>query len=305
MHRPPLVAALALACALGVASLVPLTHTDQPAPAAVRVESGTPVRYVDPIFAPDEIHRSTHVYGSARDVTGRRVDLDLDLYRGPARDRATKRAIVFVHGGGFLTRSTRHKPAFTGLVRYFARLGYVTVSIEYRRRTYEQLEGRGLEGAVRDASYDAKAAVRWLRRYADYFHVDRSRIALAGTSAGAMTALRAAYSEDEGTSGNPGRSSQVRAVVDLWGSLRWERRQGGWMRDGIPLMEPGEAPVIIVHGTADRTVPYREAEDIRDRAELVGVPYRFEPIEGADHGTYTFSPTLKSWVADFLVEHLA
>ena len=75
-----------------------------------------------------------------------------------------------------------------------AKKGYVNVSINYR------LYGPGLLGrrrrqpvgciqAMIDAQHDAQAAVRFLRKNAATYRIDPNRIAIGGTSAGAITAL--------------------------------------------------------------------------------------------------------------------
>jgi poly(3-hydroxybutyrate) depolymerase len=74
----------------------------------------------------------------------------------------------------------------------------VTTSIDYRLRS------GNLGQAITDAQHDAQAAVRWLRRHADQYRIDPERIAIGGTSAGAITALYVGnHAEDPGTSGNP------------------------------------------------------------------------------------------------------
>ena len=68
-----------------------------------------------------------------------------------------------------------------------------------------------------DATEDARAAVRAMRAYAAQYRIDSSRIALSGDSAGAITSLWLGYrkgrAQQNGTSGNPGFSSDVRLVM--------------------------------------------------------------------------------------------
>ena len=73
--------------------------------------------------------------------------------------------------------------------------------------------------AIIDAQHDAQAAVRFLRANAATYGVDTDRIAIGGTSAGAITALNVGYNPDDpGTSGNPGQSSAVKGAVSLSGA---------------------------------------------------------------------------------------
>jgi acetyl esterase/lipase len=60
--------------------------------------------------------------------------------------------------------------------------------------------------------HDAQAAVRWLRANAATYRLDPSRIAIGGSSAGAITAMMVSYNAvDPGSSGNPGYPSDVAA----------------------------------------------------------------------------------------------
>lgn len=42
-------------------------------------------------------------------------------------------------------------------------------------------------------------------------------------------------------------------------------------------------PFLLVHGTADRVVPFGQSEALRDALAAAGVPVRLVPVAGADH----------------------
>src|SRR3954469_9746638 len=86
------------------------------------------VRYRDQVFS--SVNTTTDLtYGSAPDADGNPVALKLDLYQ-PAGDTIAKRpALVWVHGGGF---TMGDKGSGRGMTTFFAKLGYVAVSINYR-----------------------------------------------------------------------------------------------------------------------------------------------------------------------------
>jgi acetyl esterase/lipase len=91
--------------------------------------------------------------------------------------------------------------------------GYVAVSINYR------LIGDCFRGAA-PAGYDVRAAVRYVRSQAQAWNVDPDRVALMGTSAGAIAALRAAYINDDGdVTANAGYASDPQAVVSMSGVM--------------------------------------------------------------------------------------
>jgi carboxylesterase type B len=238
-----------------------------------------PLRYRDGVFSVVTTTRDV-TYGSAVDQEGETVTLALDVYR-PAGDTVTERpAIVWVHGGSFAFGS-KTSPEIVDEATTFAKKGFVSVSINYR------LSPNGCTTvtaecvtAIVDAKHDAQAAVRFLRAHADDYGVDDSRIAIAGTSAGAITALNVGYGpEDVGDSGNPGFASTVRAAVSLSGAKI------------LTTANPGEAAALLFHGTADGLVPYQWALNTVAEAKGAGLQAFLTTFEGAGHVPYTENRT--------------
>lgn len=233
-----------------------------------------PTRYRDEVF-PTVTTTSDVVYGNAPDQAGVAVELKLDVYR-PAGDTVTARpAIIWVHGGGFRSGS-KTSPEIVDEATTFAKKGYVTFSISYRLSPNGcfPIAAECLE-AITDAREDAQAAVRFLRANAATYGVDTDRIGIAGTSAGAITALNVAYGpETVGNSGNPGYSSEVRAAVSLSGARI------------LTTPNAGEAPALLFHGTADTIVPYSGATGTVSAAQAAGLEVYLTTWEGAGHVPY-------------------
>lgn len=239
-----------------------------------RPPGDSPLRYRDQVFSNVTV-TSNIQYGSAPDLEGDPVALRLDLYR-PAGDTQTRRpALVWVHGGGFSAGSK------TGVVPVdasttFAKLGYVVVSIDYR------LLGSGCAGnpsqpactnAALEAKRDAQAAVRWLRANANRYGVDPSRIGIAGESAGGITAtLVGLFSEDVGSSGNPGFPSTVRGFTSISGGLP----------NGV-FASPGDAWGLFFHGSSDGVVPAAWSRATAGAMLDAGVAAWLQIQEGAGH----------------------
>ena len=258
-------------------------------------DAGGPVLYLEEVFSSAASTLGLG-YGQATWFGDAAASpLTLDLYQ-PAGDTSTERpAIVWLHGGGFMS-GTSANPNIVTLATAFARRGWVCVSINYRLRSAAEVAADEL-GTITDAVHDARAAVRWLRANETLYGIDTTRIAIGGASAGAITSLGVAYAQSlgEGTSGSPGYSSGVSAVVDFWGSL-----PGTW----DTVMGAGEPPLIIIHGTADATVPYVEAEELADRAALVGVPYELHPLAGQGHAAWSNWADFEDWIPPFLYTHV-
>ena len=77
------------------------------------------------------------------------------------------------------------------------------------------------------------------------------------------------------------------------------------LMDGINRFDPTDAPVSIVHGTEDRTVPFSEAEKIQAAYKGTGVAYEWHPLKGRGHGPWDATlngQTLFESAYDFIIE---
>lgn len=250
-------------------------------------------RYAGIVFDDVIVHKDV-VYGHAYDCTGNLIDLLMDIYE-PKGDFAHKRALVIaIHGGAFVG-GDKASDKWVKLCTLLAKMGYVTASINYRLQPPENFNK---SRAVTQAMFDAKAAIRFFRAHVNDYRIDPDRIALIGASAGAITALHVTYLRElrfEGDSGNPGYSSNVTACIDLWGGLY----------DNVTKIDPGEPPVLIIHGTEDKVVPYSEAKNISRRCKEVGVYCSLHPLEGAGHAPWDRHKEFLPWILDFLYRYCA
>ena len=235
------------------------------------VPPGTaPLRYRDPLFT-TVVKTADVTYGSAKNLSNQTVTLTLDVYTPPASDTVTSRpAIVWIHGGSFSSGS-KTSPEIVDEANTFARAGYVNVSINYR------LEPGGCSaggvtptciGAIQEATQDGQTAVTWLRDHAANYGVDPSRIAVAGTSAGAITAAHVGYA----TSETP--AAAVRAAVSLSGA------------NIFSSISAGDAPALFFHGTADPLVPYAWAVSTVNTAKAAHLDAFLETWPGSGHVPY-------------------
>ena len=175
------------------------------------------------------------------------VTLEMDIYR-PSDDTNTPRPLLLMmHGGSFFI-GHKSEPGQAGWCEYFASLGYVAVSINYRlgfhptKKEIRQAEYRALE--------DADAALEYLFGREDLL-IDKDRVFIAGTSAGAMTALNLAfrlYGSQPMKEVQPrlGREDfRIRAIANLWGSVH-----------DLSVLENASVPILSFQSVNDPVMPY-------------------------------------------------
>lgn len=149
------------------------------------------------------------------EVLGKEEKLKVDIYLPP--NRGLRPLILFIHGGGFVT-GKRDDPAIKLLCREFARRGYVTASIDYRIMCWLT---PSFVKAGYCATQDARAAVRYFAENAQEYRIDPTLIYLGGISAGACTAMHAAFlSDNESILGKEAKLDRMYGCLDCVGPLR-------------------------------------------------------------------------------------
>lgn len=269
-------------------------------------------RFHDKIFV-DSVSSNIQ-YGSNVTYQNSNQNLTLDIYF-PKGDTDTDRPlIIMAHGGNFLGGSKTGSDVVP-MCKDWAQMGYVVSSINYRvgmtNFPFPGPDSTDATEAVMRAVQDARAAVRFFRKSYENgnpYGIDTSKIFFAGVSAGGFMALHMAYLDEvsefpsyidttgqyglsgglQGNSGNPGYSSEVKAIINICGALG----DTAWIH-------PGDEPVMNFHGTNDQTVPYGSDEillvgvypllqvdgsySVDARVDQLGITNCFEIYEGQDH----------------------
>jgi alpha-L-fucosidase 2 len=230
-------------------------------------------------------------------------------------------AAILVHGGGFDggSKSTNCKPLFEPL----ANANFAWFSVDYRMAP---------EFRFPQAREDMETAIRWVKANAAEYHVDVSKIALIGESAGGFLVNYAGTHETPAT--------KVAAVVDFYGpadyaKLAIERRdhperfnmtsinghfaKGGGSRffgaeqiddaglaklhEISPLfaVHKGMPPFLIIHGTKDDQVSYEQSPAFCDAMHKAGVKCELIPIDGGGHGMSGWrAPEMQHWKGEMI-----
>jgi poly(3-hydroxybutyrate) depolymerase len=222
--------------------------------------------------------------------TPKPLTLEMDIYT-PEGDGTGKRPLLLMmHGGSFFV-GHKDEPGQAGWCRYFASLGYVAVSIDYRlgyharKSEFREAEYRALE--------DADAALDYLLKRED-LRIDPDCIFVAGTSAGAITALNLAfrlYGSQPMERVKPLRDKdfRIRAVANLWGAVH-----------DLSVLENASVAILSFQSERDPMVPYdygypmgrtgRLIADpmygthaIYEKAVSIGLPAEHHPCPEARH----------------------
>ncbi len=207
-------------------------------------------------------------------------------------------AVIMVHGGGWNSGDKsggRTKGYMAPMDDSLSRAGFVWFEINYR------LTPKFLYPACID---DVETAIRWVKAHAAEYHLDPSRIALAGESSGGHLVDLAAARAD--------KSTRVAAVVSFYGAYDLVYQAKAKPADAnvrglfgisvvdektIPLLQaasasaylkPGLPPFLLVHGDLDPKVPYDEDVAFRTKLLALGVPCEFITIHGGGHGMNTW-----------------
>jgi para-nitrobenzyl esterase len=278
------------------------------------------LRYRDFVFPDSSV--TNVVYGSNVASNGNNFSLKMDIWMPKGDVEQLRPLIVLAHGGNFLGGS-KSGPDVLQLSKDLSKMGYVVASIDYRvgmtNFPFPGPDSTDATEAVLRGVHDARAAVRFFRKDVitnnNQYRIDTSNIYFAGVSAGGFMALHLAYLDNisefpawadttgqpgltggiEGNSGNPGYSSNVKAVINICGALG----DSAWIH-------AGDEPALLLHGDADETVPYGSAQivllavypllqvdgsfPVHHRLDQMGVTNCFETHEGQDHVPHVSDP---------------
>jgi acetyl esterase len=200
-------------------------------------------------------------------------------------------AAIIVHGGGWVRGDRRVdvEPLFKPL----SDAGMAWFSISYRLATDASQFGVAVN--------DVEAAIRFVKTHAAEFHINPSRIALIGESAGGQLASLAAlgtspdldvkavvalYTPSDLVSLVKGSTFVPQSIRDLLQGTPWEGLILGRLAQLSPIenVRPGMPPFLLIHGTADSLVPFEQSRAMCEKMRSVGAGCELYPVPGAGHG---------------------
>ena len=232
--------------------------------------------------------------------------MTLDLY-APAKGKAARPLVIYIHGGGWTGGNARNAGAFTDFPAVLASLaarGYVVASLNYR------LSGEAKFPAAAD---DVDAAIRWLKGHAAGYGIDKTRVAVWGGSAGGQLAGLAAT---DCTAASGGKDSDcVQAAVIWYGVFDFaalpQRPAPAGQPDApnaylgcriadcpavvkaaspIDHVDAKTPPTLLIYGSEDKTVPPAQSRAMAAKLKAAGVRSESIEIPGVDHSFIGHTP---------------
>jgi pectinesterase len=229
--------------------------------------------------------------------------LHLDIFR-PANIKKYP-ALIMVHGGGWRSGNKSMQEA---MAQRIAQKGFVVVPVEYRLSD---------EAKYPAAIHDIKAAIRWMKDYANTYNIDTTKIAIEGESAGGQLATLVAMTNNvalfEGDKSGSKSSSTVHAAIDVDGvvdflapnSLNMPRKResadvywlGGYFEE-VPLIWKEASPIFWVNKNSVPTlfiasgVPRFHAgrDEMIDLLNQNGIYSESHTITNSPHSFWLFDP---------------
>jgi len=274
----------------------------------------TPARYQNPVFDSVTIQKNIQ-YGEADfyDANSNHdlAPLYLDFYEPYGDSLAARPLVITIFGGAFLG-GNKEWDDMVAWCDSLSRFGYACASIQYRL-LFNPANQQSIIRASYRAVQDTRAAIRFMMENAATYRIDTSKIFLIGNSAGSITALLTAFisndnerppssygsgsasdADDLGCldcSGN-NFSHQVKpaGIISNWGAM-WDI---GWIESDEQI------PSLLIHGTADGTVPFDTGHafgvslspflygslPIDREMTRLGIPHEFHPFNGLEHSFY-------------------
>ncbi len=222
----------------------------------------------------------------------------LDLYLPDTDSSELRPGIVFVHGGGWVGGD---KGEFTSRAQELASAGYVVITINYRLAPKFRYP---------IPLQDCQAAVRWLRIHSADYHLDTSKIASMGSSAGGHLATMLGLTDDPKlTKDGEKISSRTNCVVDYYGRMDLTLEptsdhhtdfrarfigvdiadsEGAFKayQDASPVMhiDKQTPPIFVVQGGIDEQVEPVQSDNMFEQLQKAGILCFYLKLAGQGHG---------------------
>lgn len=240
-------------------------------------------------------------------------DLYLDIYYPKNTKEGDKLpVVVYTHGGGW-TAGSRHgasNASFKTVHTALLEKGFCVVSVSYRLWT------KNGTTSMRDCVIDCKDALLYLSKNSNKLGLNKNRFYSFGDSAGGQISQMLLLSTHESLTGDPllaKYSYKMVAGVSWYGPCDFEKsslfnhddKTNFHDRFGPRILKPNtnpkdkltlyremspinyltknSAPLLMIQGDSDTTIPVKHAYYMQEKAEKIGAPVSIIIVKNAGH----------------------
>ncbi len=229
----------------------------------------------------------------------------LDIYL-PEKITKDLPLVVWIHGGAWMMNDKHADMGYMqNTVRGFIENGYALASINYRYSA---------DAVFPAQAQDCNQALEFLYQHASQYHIDKSRIALIGFSAGghlaSLLGLSANNSVSDFYAGGNSPHFKIKCVLDFYGPSDLiaiastpdtsatpglnpvsillghtpiERPDIARKASPVTYVDKDDPPFFIVQGEKDQSVPNTQSKLLSSWLTIAGVKNQLIVVPGAPH----------------------
>lgn len=187
---------------------------------------------------------------------------------------------------------------------YFASRGMLTLAFDYRVANRNQ-------GGPLEAIADARSAIRWIRLNAVELGINPGKIVGIGGSGGAHAITSSAMLEGFDDANDVVDCSPVPNALVLFNPVLDTSKKGFGLErfpdpgvaksaNLIRAIRPGLPPMLLMHGTADRVVPFAGTYEFAKKNSKKKNFCRLIEFEGQGHGFFNFNLSFEMYEATLM-----
>lgn len=244
--------------------------------------------FVNLLFSQNyKVEKSSFVY---KEIDG--VSLEMTMYKPQISSNVKLPAIVFFFGGGWVGGSPSQ---FELQAEYLAIRGIIAFCPDYRTKSRHST-------TPFESVMDAKSAVRYLKSHGNELGIDTGKIVASGGSAGGHLAACTAVIKNVNEATDDLSISAVPKALVLYNPVL-DTGKKGYGREKLNGREFELSPVhhitasvpttLIMHGMADKTVPYENSIRFNYLMKQQGNKSILEGYKKQDHGFFNYSRSPK------------
>ena len=234
--------------------------------------------------------------------------------------------LVYVQGSAWQKQNINAK---LGLLARLAEKGYIIAVVEYRDSEI---------AAFPAVAIDTRNAIRFMKLHCAEYMADPENMFVGGDSSGGHAAMFSQIIKDDDADTNlyPGINADVKGIIIFYGACSVMLEDGtpstlnhhlpdspeGMEMGGVDLRKHPELcrklsvecnidadtelpPVLMFHGTKDRTINPRVSVEVYNRLKQCGKDVKLYFLEGADHGGSEFwTEEIQEIVIQFIKENM-